>query len=107
MKSNQNRNESKSKGRSKISMERIPIQSKSNVTFTKRSKGVIKKLHELTTLCGAKFVLYLENPSNQQEIVGASENLDTKKFIQTFTLFKSKKPKKPNASNRGTNRQDR
>lgn len=75
---------SKGKGRKKIAYKKILDRNKRNITFAKRVKGALKKLAELSRLCGAKVAVYIENPSNDAVYTGASQNIRMGRCLQMF-----------------------
>ncbi|KAK6143778.1 hypothetical protein DH2020_024126 [Rehmannia glutinosa] len=54
-------------GRSKLKMEMISNQKSRNLTFKKRKDGLIKKLHEFTTLCDVDACMIIYNGPVQEQ----------------------------------------
>ncbi|KAH6784971.1 hypothetical protein C2S52_009930 [Perilla frutescens var. hirtella] len=57
-------------GRAKLNMELIKKEKSRNTTFKKRKEGLIRKLHEFTTLCdvNACMIIYGPNPGTEAEV---------------------------------------
>ena len=56
-------------GKKKIDIEKINEPQKRQITFYKRNNGLIKKLYELSDLCGAKILLVIVSDTNRIHIV--------------------------------------
>ncbi|KAI3958808.1 hypothetical protein MKX01_023484 [Papaver californicum] len=54
-----------SMGRQKIEIKRIEKEDARQVTFSKRRGGLIKKAHELCTLCGAEIAIIVFSPAGK------------------------------------------
>ncbi|KAI3982235.1 hypothetical protein MKX01_024952 [Papaver californicum] len=57
-------------GRKKIRMERILDESRRQVTFSKRRKGLFTKANELSVLCGAQVALIAFSPAGKPYVCG-------------------------------------
>ena len=42
-----------------LSFERIDDNNQRNITYIKRTKGIMKKAMELSMLCGQKIIMYI------------------------------------------------
>jgi MADS-box transcription factor len=62
-------------GRKKIDMEFIPNLVSRRATFKARIGGLVKKLHELTILCGSKATIVATCPDNNIFTYGNSNDL--------------------------------
>ncbi|KAI3834097.1 hypothetical protein MKW92_008825, partial [Papaver armeniacum] len=52
-------------GRHKVTIKKIEDATRSQVTFSKRRNGLIKKIHELSTLCDVDVALVAFSPSGR------------------------------------------
>ncbi|KAK4438361.1 Agamous-like MADS-box protein [Sesamum alatum] len=79
-------------GRAKLNMELISKEKSRNITFKKRKEGLIRKMHEFTTLCDVSACMIIYGPkqdkggSNDPEIW--PQNLDEVRRI--IDIYKSK-----------------
>ncbi|GER41481.1 MADS-box transcription factor [Striga asiatica] len=55
-------------GRAKLKMELIPKEKSRNVTYKKRKEGLIRKMHEFTTLCDVSACMIIYGPNSEPEI---------------------------------------
>ncbi|KAK7308803.1 hypothetical protein RJT34_05052 [Clitoria ternatea] len=62
-----------SSGRQRIPIEKIPIKSHLQVTFSKRRSGLFKKASELCTLCGVKIAIIVFSPADKAFSFGHPE----------------------------------
>ncbi|GFP97800.1 agamous-like mads-box protein agl92 [Phtheirospermum japonicum] len=80
-------------GRAKLNMELIPKKKSRHTTFKKRKEGLIKKMHEFTTLCDVKACMIIYGP--KQEETGLSDPeiwpQNTEEVRQIIDIYKSKK----------------
>ncbi|GAU44466.1 hypothetical protein TSUD_286580 [Trifolium subterraneum] len=66
----------KSRGRQKVEMKRMTVESNLQVTFSKRRNGLFKKASELCTLCGVDVALVICSPGEKVYSFG-HPNVDT------------------------------
>ncbi|CAA0841532.1 MADS-box transcription factor family protein [Striga hermonthica] len=53
-------------GRAKLNMELIPKEKSRNVTYKKRKEGLVRKMHEFTTLCDVSACMIIYGPKQQE-----------------------------------------
>ncbi|KAL0422236.1 UNVERIFIED_CONTAM: Agamous-like MADS-box protein [Sesamum latifolium] len=60
-------------GRAKLNMELISKEKSRNITFKKRKEGLIRKMHEFTTLCDVSACMIIYGPKQDK---GGGSNVD-------------------------------
>ncbi|XP_042051636.1 MADS-box transcription factor 23-like [Salvia splendens] len=80
-------------GRGKLKMEMIEEEKSRILTMKKRKKGLIKKLHQLTTLCDVPACMIFHDPTTNSTSVWLEEDPD-----QVRSLIEAYKAKKNDPS---------
>lgn len=70
-------------GRHKVTIKKIEDATRSQITFSKRRNGLIKKIHELSTLCDVDVALVAFSPSGRVSQYPS----DNKKFMKTLNRY--------------------
>ncbi|KAL7157372.1 hypothetical protein ABFS83_02G073500 [Erythranthe nasuta] len=60
-------------GRAKLNMELINKEKSRNITFKKRKEGLVRKMHEFTTLCDVGACMIIYGPKQDKAAVGPAE----------------------------------
>ncbi|KAI3445585.1 hypothetical protein Pfo_002250 [Paulownia fortunei] len=78
-------------GRAKLNMELISKEKSRNITFKKRKEGLIRKMHEFTTLCDVSACMIIYGPKQEKGAVEPEiwpQNLDEVRRI--IDIYKAK-----------------
>lgn len=75
-------------GRAKLEMKLIEKEKSKVITYKKRSEGLMKKLHQLTTLCGIGACMVITGPQNSAVEVWPPNDPDLVRRL--IDLYKSK-----------------
>ncbi|PIN18595.1 MADS box transcription factor [Handroanthus impetiginosus] len=78
-------------GRAKLNMELIPKEKSRNITFKKRKEGLIRKMHEFTTLCDVSACMIIYGPKQEKGPVEPDvwpQNLD--EIHRIIDIYKSR-----------------
>ncbi|KAL3641127.1 hypothetical protein CASFOL_016095 [Castilleja foliolosa] len=80
-------------GRAKLNMELIPKKKSRHTTFKKRKEGLVKKIHEFTTLCDVKACMIIYGPKQEETGLFEPETWpqNTDEVHHIIDIYKSKK----------------
>lgn len=87
-------------GRAKLNMELINKEKSRNTTFKKRKEGLVRKMHEFTTLCdvSACMIIYGPKQDGSSSSISSSSTVnpeiwpqDVEEFRRVFDIYRSKK----------------
>ncbi|KAL1211778.1 Agamous-like MADS-box protein AGL80 [Cardamine amara subsp. amara] len=90
--------------RKKINLAYIANDSMRKATFNKRKKGFVKKIHELSVLCGVEACAVIHNPFNSTSEVWPS-NAGVEKVVERFEMLTEMEQEKKMVNHEGFIRQ--
>nr|AAN52815.1 MADS-box protein AGL45-I [Arabidopsis thaliana] len=91
--------------RKKLNLSYITNESMRKATFNKRKKGLVKKIHELSVLCGIEACAVIYSPFNSNPEVWPS-NSEVKNVMENFEMLTKLEQEKKMVSHEGFIRQN-
>ncbi|KAI9127302.1 hypothetical protein K1719_001861 [Acacia pycnantha] len=88
-------------GRGRLAMKLIEKEKSRKATFQKRKNGIIKKAHELSTLCGVDccLIIYSPNSINDPPEIWPQDRIQVRRIIEKYKAKTAEKsPKKYNVT---------